>query len=125
MKFFSSSSRFSDLANFLETKEQQHRFRCLDVVHRFGFQRFTFRLSTMEWNGQVVVRAHADPRLCVTCNQRPPGTMFLPCSHVIACPGCADIMERCQLCDQNILGTLDLVNVPDHGLIKRHDIRKG
>ena len=54
-------------------------------------------------------------RLCVTCEARRPVVLFLPCSHVITCVTCADVMEQCALCHKSILGTIVTAPETDAG----------
>ena len=90
----------------------------------FAFNSCSSSLETSPMAGVAVGGGHrVDARLCVACNQRAPGTMFLPCSHVVACPGCADVTERCQRCHKTILGTVDLARSQNDHLIPRQAVK--
>ncbi|XP_076439532.1 uncharacterized protein LOC143279383 [Babylonia areolata] len=52
-----------------------------------------------------VKRKH--PLQCVRCKLRRRATVFLPCAHHIMCSRCADVTEKCPLCEQTILGTTE------------------
>ena len=35
---------------------------------------------------------------CTVCMEAERGVMFLPCSHVVACVGCAAQLDECPVC---------------------------
>ncbi|XP_059178996.1 uncharacterized PPE family protein PPE12-like [Physella acuta] len=44
---------------------------------------------------------------CVHCGQNPRGVTFLPCGHFITCKSCSGPVHACNLCNKNILATVD------------------
>jgi hypothetical protein len=48
---------------------------------------------------------NSSQQTCIRCEKAPRRVVFLPCGHQIACPECADVMEKCAVCDRTILAT--------------------
>ncbi|KAK6986796.1 baculoviral IAP repeat-containing protein 2-like isoform X1 [Biomphalaria glabrata] len=57
---------------------------------------------------QAIVRENAylnQRTICMICQMRPVGCVFLPCGHVIACQICALNERTCRACNKVIVGT--------------------
>jgi hypothetical protein len=46
--------------------------------------------------------------ICRNCKTRSVEILNLPCSHIVCCEPCADILDNCPLCDDRILGTVKI-----------------
>jgi len=44
--------------------------------------------------------------ICKNCKSNSVEILTLPCSHIVCCENCADILDNCPLCDDRILGTV-------------------
>lgn len=44
--------------------------------------------------------------ICRNCKSCGVESMSLPCAHIVCCDNCADILDKCPLCSQRILGTV-------------------
>src|ERR1043165_4141387 len=44
--------------------------------------------------------------ICRNCKLNSVQILTLPCSHVVCCEICADLLDNCPLCDDRILGTV-------------------
>jgi len=44
--------------------------------------------------------------ICRKCKTNNVEILILPCTHVVTCEKCADILDNCPLCDERILGTV-------------------
>jgi len=46
--------------------------------------------------------------ICRNCKTRSVEILNLPCSHIVCCEPCADILDNCPLCGERILGTVKI-----------------
>ena len=44
--------------------------------------------------------------ICRNCKSNSVQILTLPCSHIVCCEKCADILDNCPLCNDRILGTV-------------------
>jgi len=44
--------------------------------------------------------------ICRNCKTNSVQILTLPCSHVVCCEKCADLLDNCPLCNDRILGTV-------------------
>ena len=44
--------------------------------------------------------------ICRNCKMNNVEILALPCTHVVTCEKCADILDNCPLCDERVLGTV-------------------
>src|ERR1043165_3943637 len=44
--------------------------------------------------------------ICRNCDSKSVEILTLPCSHIVCCEKCADLLDNCPLCDERILGTV-------------------
>ncbi|XP_046551668.1 baculoviral IAP repeat-containing protein 7-like [Haliotis rubra] len=47
-----------------------------------------------------------EQRMCRVCRTKDAAILFLPCGHLVTCPGCADSVHDCVACGRSILGTV-------------------
>jgi len=45
---------------------------------------------------------YENEKLCVVCKQVPKDTVFRPCSHLATCSECAQKLDKCPLCRQEV-----------------------
>ena len=56
-------------------------------------------------------REIADDKLCTICLSGYRDNVFLPCSHLGACKGCAPLFRECFICRTKITGIMKIYNV--------------
>ncbi|KAL5011157.1 hypothetical protein ScPMuIL_013462 [Solemya velum] len=47
-----------------------------------------------------------EQRMCKVCMDEEVSVVFLPCGHLVCCPGCAPAMRKCPICRKNIKGSV-------------------
>jgi hypothetical protein len=72
-------------------------------------QRGALRQVKQEKAGAEQQREEAQGRLeCALCMDAERNVLFLPCSHVVACGGCAALLSDCPMCRREIEQKLPL-----------------
>ena len=60
------------------------------------------RLSRLKTENEMFKRSV----ICRNCKMNSVEVLALPCTHVVTCEKCADILDNCPLCDARVLGTV-------------------
>ena len=60
------------------------------------------RLSRLKTENEMFKRSV----ICRNCKMNSVEILALPCTHVVTCEKCADILDNCPLCDARVLGTV-------------------
>ncbi|XP_055888550.1 baculoviral IAP repeat-containing protein 2-like isoform X2 [Biomphalaria glabrata] len=98
-----TSDKLSSLANASESRATEEN----TAAGAFEVPDGSSREDPIE-QYQAIVRENAylnQRTICMICQMRPVGCVFLPCGHVIACQICALNERTCRACNKVIVGT--------------------
>jgi hypothetical protein len=59
-------------------------------------------------SSESTTQSDAQPAVCIVCNKRPRKIVIYPCTHMMCCQECVEVLEKCPTCSGPIAAKLQV-----------------